>query len=73
MDGDGYTSTRTLKELRWMKGQLEHRFDMKTTIVGHAHESDVVPEGQILNRLIRASISGWEYECNQRHVEVLVE
>ena len=63
---DDYASTGTLKELRWMKGQLEHCFDVKTTIVGHGPESDVVREGKILNRVIRASSSGWEYECDQR-------
>ena len=61
MHSDDYASSGTLKELREIKGQLGHRFDMKTAIVCRAHKSDVVPEGQIWNRVIRASISGWEY------------
>ena len=56
-----------------MKGQLQNGFDMKTTIVGHAQELGVVPGGKILNRMIRDTSSGWEYECDERHVEVLVE
>ena len=27
----------------------------------------------ILNRMIRATSAGWEYECDRRHVEVLIE
>ena len=46
---------------------------MKTTIVGHSLAPSVVREGKRLNRIIRATSEGWEYECNQRHVEVLVE
>ena len=72
--GDDFVSTGSLEELRWMKGQLESGFDVKTTIAGLAQDSDVVPEGKILNRFIRAFRSGWEYECEQRHAEeVLVE
>ena len=56
-----------------MKEQLEGRFQMKTAIIGHSAGSDVVREGNILNRIIRASSRGWEYECDQRHVEVLVQ
>ena len=44
---------------------------MKTTIVGHSAGVDVVSEGNILNRIIRATSAGLEYECDQRHVEVL--
>ena len=31
------------------------------------------PEGKILNCVVRASGSGWKYECDQRHVEVLID
>lgn len=56
-----------------MQKDMESRFEMKTTTVGHANEKDMVAEGKILNRIVRATSSGWEYECDQRHVEVLVE
>ena len=46
---------------------------MKTTIVSHSTEAEVVKEGNNLNRIVRATSLGWEYECDQRHVEVLVE
>ena len=56
-----------------MKGQPEIGLDIKTTIVDHAQVSVVVPQGKRFNRVVLASGSGWEYECNQRHVEVLIE
>ena len=56
-----------------MQKELENRFEMKTTIVGHANEKDVVAEGKISNRIICATSFGWEYECDQRHVEVLID
>ena len=56
-----------------MKGQFGNWFGMKTIIVGHSQEADVVREGNILNQVIRATSPFWEYECDQRQVEVLVE
>ena len=70
---DDYASAGPLQSLKWMKESLEGRFQMKTAIIGHSADSDVVREGKILNRIIRASRRGWEYECDQRHVEVLVQ
>ena len=46
---------------------------MKTNIVGHSTEAEVVKKGNILNRIMRATSLSCEYECDQRHVEVLVE
>ena len=59
--------------MRWLRDRLEKKFEMKTAIVGHSNEAEVVKEGKILNRIVRATILGWEYKCDQRHVEVLVE
>ena len=56
-----------------MRIELEGEFDMNTTIVGHSNGADVASEGNILNKTIRATSAGWEYACDQRHVEVLIE
>ena len=42
---------------------------MKTQVVGHSTAQGVVHEARILNRIVRATCDGWEYECDQRHVE----
>ena len=71
--GDDYATVGSLDSLAGMKARFAGEFDMKTTIVGHSGGADVVSEGQILNITIRATSAGWEYECDQRHVEVLIE
>ena len=46
---------------------------MKTQVVGHSGKEGVAREARILNRLVRATRDGWEYECDQRHVEIILE
>ena len=46
---------------------------MKTQILGHSGREGVLREAKILNRVIRATQQGWEYECDQRHVEIILE
>ena len=46
---------------------------MKATMVGHSPDPNVVREGKRLKRIVRAMSDCWEYECDQRHVEFLVE
>ena len=48
-------------------------FDTKTTIVGHSSGAGVASEGATLNIVIGATSGGWEYECDQRHVEGSIE
>ena len=43
-------------EVLWLKRQLESRFEVKTTIVGH--RPDEAAEGKVLNRIVRATPSG---------------
>ena len=71
--GDDYASTGDLKNLKWLQTELESRFDMKTQVVGHSGKEGVVEEARILNRIVRATRDGWEYECDQRHVEIILE
>ena len=42
---------------------------MKIQMVGSKHAK----EGKVLNRVIRITESGWEYEADQRHGELIVE
>ena len=51
--GDDYATAGALPDVRWLREQLNARFEMKTTIVGHSGEADVVTEGVILNRIVR--------------------
>ena len=71
--GDDYASVGSVVSLRWLKARLEETFDMKTVIAGHSEATDIVREAKILNRVIRATSEGWEYECDQRHAEIMIE
>ena len=42
-------------------------------LVGHSDRADVLREAKMLNRVVRTTQDGWEYECVQRHVEIIVE
>ena len=70
--GDDYASTGSLGDLKWLQTELEGRFDMKTQVIGHSGKEGVVGEARILNRIVRATDDGWEYECDQRHVEIIL-
>ena len=54
--GDDYASTGGIKDLQWLRGKLEQRFEMKTVIVGHSSDPSVSTESNILNRVIRVRI-----------------
>ena len=56
-----------------VQGELEDRFDMKTEVIRHRCKEGVVKEARILNRIVKATDDGWEYECDQRHVEIILE
>ena len=71
--GDDYASTGSLTQLDWLKDQLEKKFEMKTQLVGHPDREDVLREAKILNRVVRSTQNGWEYKCDQRHVEIILE
>ena len=48
-------------------------FEIKTVIAGHSGKPGVVTEAKILNRVLRAVPTGWEYECDQRHADIILE
>ena len=53
-----------------MQRMLEERFTVKVAIVGHGEGEE--KEGKVLNRIVRATQEGWEYEADQRHAEIIV-
>ena len=71
--GGDYASTGPLEELKWLQAALEARFDTKTQVVGHSGKEGVVEKTQILNTDVRATRDGWEFECIQRLIEIILE
>ena len=56
-----------------MKAKLNARFEIKTTTVGPNTNEGEVQEARILNRVIRITPQGWEYEADQRHADLIVQ
>ena len=69
--GDDFASSGEELDLHWLKMELEKRFEVKTQLLGHG--VGLASEGKILNRIVRATKSGWEYEADQRHGEVIIQ
>ena len=69
LHGDDFATVGEPKEIKWLQGKLEDRFEVKTTVIGREEER----EGRVLNRVIRYTDRGWEYEADQRHAEHIIK
>ena len=69
--GDDFVSSGSREALAWSKSKLDARFEIKTKIIGT--DKQEVAETRILNRIVRQTESGWEYEPDQRHVDWIAQ
>ena len=69
--GDNYTSVGTPEMLQWLRTELENKYESKTSVIGHG--PGAVPEGRVLNQIIRFTHAGIEYEADQRHAEFIAQ
>ena len=69
--GDDYCSAGPPEAMRWLEARLSEQYEIKTQKVGHSPQCGL--EGQILNRVVRASSDGFELEADQRHAELIVD
>ena len=68
--GDDFISTGGRSAMVNFRKMLESRFEIKTTVVELGENE--VNEARVLNRIIRISNDGWEYEPDQRHAEMVI-
>ena len=71
--GDDFFSVGDAGQLQWLKERLKGRFEIKTSTVGLREDKGEVREARILNRVIRVSGSGWEYDADQRHADLIIQ
>ena len=69
--GDDFLSVGDDADLKWFNDQLSKRFKMKTSIVGEDQKD--LKEARVLNRIVRWTPNGWEYEHDQRHSELIIQ
>ena len=70
--GDDFTNTGSKRELDWFLGQLKDRYELiENARLGPGSGDD--KETRVLNRIIRWTDSGLEYEADPRQAERLVK
>ena len=69
--GDDYLTSGHVEDFDLMKSQLEDKYKIQTQRVGNG--MDRTMEGQILNRIVRWTPSGYAMEADPRHCELLLE
>ena len=68
--GDDFMTTGSRDNTAWFRRQLEHRFEIKTSVIGGGRSE--LSEGRLLGRIIRCTPVGWEYEADQRHADLII-
>ncbi len=69
--GDAFTITGPNEDLRWLEEQLKKKYDIKTSYLGP--ESEHNKEIRVLNRTLRWTDDGIEYEPDRRHAELIIK
>jgi hypothetical protein len=68
--GDDFTATGSDQNFEWLKTEFEKMFEIKTQNLGPATWQK--KEIRVLNRIIRWTEWGLEYEADQRHADMVV-
>lgn len=69
--GDDFASTAANEDLEWLRQELEKEFLLKTDVIGPGNQQK--REVKILNRIIRYTRTGIEYEADARHSELIIK
>ena len=69
--GDDFVGVGRPADVEWMNDKLKERFQITSMRIGGG--ANEAREGRILNRIIRRTEAGWEYEADQRHRDLIVE
>ena len=60
-----------IDDLHWLRDQLNAAYEIKTQIIGNVDGMD--RECKVLNRIVRCTSAGWEFEGDPRHAELVIE
>ena len=69
--GDDFTAVGPAKDLQWFEGVMKAKYDIKVEYLGPKSEG-CVEEIRVLNRTIRWTNDGLEYEPDCRHAEMVI-
>ena len=65
--GDDFVATGRRWHVQNFRKSISGRFTVKDKIVGSRTDLGEISEARILNRVLRRTNQGWEYEADQRH------
>ena len=68
--GDDFVCVAEAIDLKWLEDRLKERFEIKSKTMGLRDGES--REERILNRVIRVTEDGWEYEADQRHADLII-
>ena len=69
--GDDFTVVAPTEDLKWFEGKMKQKFELKVDYLGP--DEGKSKELRVLNRVLRWSRGGIEYEPDQRHAEMIIE
>merc|ERR1712240_122372 len=70
--GDDFVSAGSRAQMKQFRAQLEARFKIKAKLIGDGGGEEG-REARVLNRILRVTEDGWEYEPDQRHIDLLID
>ena len=70
--GDDFVAVGDREEIKIFRQQIANRFTVKDKVVGLKTEDGEIAETRVLNRIVRVTPLGWEYEADQRHADLII-
>ena len=70
--GDDFVAAGSREDIKQFRQAIAGRFTVKDNLVGSRSDLGELQETRVLNRIIRWTQKGWEYEADQRHAELIV-
>ena len=71
MHGDDFVVVGMPSELAWMQKNIEEKYELKAEVLGP--DKGQCKEVRVLNRILRWTARGIEYEVIPRHVEMIIK
>ena len=71
--GDDFVAVGDRGRVGEFRKRIAARFTVKDKVVGPRSDLGEIRETRILNRIIRVTPKGWEYEADQRHADIIVQ
>lgn len=69
--GDDYVSVGTDHDLKWLRKRIEEKYELKTQVLGPTKGDS--QQVKVLNRVLRWTEQGIEYEAVPRHAEIIIK